>query len=103
MALNAAQTRLYVVNDQADTIDVIDTSGNAILETIPVLPRGSVLPAALEKYKGANPNSVALSPDEKLLYATIGNLNAVAVIALGARDRGSRWLDSFRPVGTRPP
>ena len=37
MTLNAAQTLLYVVEDQSDTIDVIDTAKNAILETIPVI------------------------------------------------------------------
>ena len=37
MTLNAAQTLLYVVEDQSDTVDVIDTARNAILETIPVL------------------------------------------------------------------
>jgi len=101
MTLNAAQTLLYVVNDQADTVDVIDTTSNAILETVPVLPRGSVLPAALEKYKGANPNSVALSPDEKMLYVTDGNLNAVSVIALGAGNRGSKVVGLI-PTGWYP-
>jgi len=101
MTLNAAQTLLYVVEDQADTIDIIDTAGNAILETIPVLPRGSVLPSALEKYKGANPNSVALSPDEKLLYVTNGNLNAVTVIALSASNRGSKVVGLI-PTGWYP-
>jgi DNA-binding beta-propeller fold protein YncE len=101
MTLNAAQTLLYVVDDQADTIDVIDTVRNAILETIPVLPRGSVLPTALEKYKGANPNSVALSPDEKLLYVTNGNLNAVAVIALSASNSGSKVVGLI-PTGWYP-
>ncbi|MGA9048956.1 MAG: beta-propeller fold lactonase family protein [Dehalococcoidia bacterium] len=101
MTLNAAQTLLYVVDDQADTVDVIDTVNNAILETIPVLPRGSVLPAALEKYKGANPNSVALSPDEKLIYVTDGNLNAVTVIALSASNSGSKVVGLI-PTGWYP-
>lgn len=101
MTLNAAQTLLYVVNDQADTVAVIDTARNTVLETVPVLPRGSVLPAALEKYKGANPNSVALSPDEKSLYVTDGNLNAVSVIALSASNKGSRVVGLI-PTGWYP-
>jgi DNA-binding beta-propeller fold protein YncE len=101
MTLNIAQTLLYVVSDQADTIDVIDTARNTILESIPVLPRGSVLPASLEKYKGANPNSVALSPDEKLLYVTMGNLNAVAVITLSANNRDSKVVGLI-PTGWYP-
>ena len=63
MTLNAAQTRLYVVEDQSDTVDIIDTAKNAILETIPVIAHTSVLPVALAEYKGANPNSATLSPD----------------------------------------
>src|ERR1022692_2572976 len=36
MTLSAAQSLLYVVEDQSDTIDIIGTANNAILETIPV-------------------------------------------------------------------
>ena len=37
MTLNAAQSLLYVADDQSDTVEVIDTAKNAILETIPVM------------------------------------------------------------------
>src|ERR1035438_5696275 len=80
MTLNAAQTLLYVVEDQSDTVDVIDTKTNAIRETISVV--APFLPASLQKYKGANPNSVTLSLDETQLYVTDGNLNCVSVVAL---------------------
>src|SRR6185436_11934240 len=50
MTLNAAQSLLYVVEDQSDTIDVIDTAKNAILETIPVI--ASAVPQRLAQYKG---------------------------------------------------
>jgi len=92
MTLNAAQTRLYVAEDQSDTVDVIDTATNTIVETIPVIAPASVVipkpteaqvPFTGEKYTGANTNSVALSPDEKQLYVTNGNLNSIAVVALG--------------------
>ncbi len=61
MTLNAAQSMLYVVEDQSDTVDVIDTATNAVVQTIPVI--AAVLPTSLTQpgYKGANPNSVALS------------------------------------------
>jgi YVTN family beta-propeller protein len=75
MTLNAAQSLLYVAEDQSDTVDVIDTATNAILETIPVMGSASLLPSSLGQYKGANANSVALSPDEKQLYVTNGNLS----------------------------
>ncbi len=74
---------------------------NAILETIPVLAHASVLPASLAQYKGANPNSVTLSPDEKQLYVTLGNLNAVAVVALGGTNSGDQVVGLI-PTGWYP-
>ena len=101
MTLNAAQTVLYVADDQADTIDVIDTARNTILETIPVLAHAAVLPATLAPYKGANPNSVTLSPDEKNLYVTLGDLNAVAVVALTGANAGDQVVGLI-PTGWYP-
>lgn len=101
MTLNAAQSLLYVVEDQSDTIDVIDTTKNVIVETIPVIAPASVLPAALTQYTGANSNSVTLSPDEKQLYVTNGNLNCIAVVALGAMNKGSRVVGLI-PTGWYP-
>jgi YVTN family beta-propeller protein len=82
MTLNAAQSLLYVVEDQSDTIDVIDTAKNAVIETIPIIAPAAALPAALAKLTGATPTSVTLSPDEKQLYVTNGNFNCVAVVDL---------------------
>lgn len=80
MTMNKAQTRLYVAEDQSDSVDVIDTATDSIVETIRVM--APLLPQRLEGYTGANPNSVALSPDEKQLWVTNGNLNCISVIAL---------------------
>ena len=101
MTLNATQTRLYVAEDQSDTVDVIDTRSNAILETIPVIVTAPVMPAWLEHYKGANPNSVTLSPDEKQLYVTNGTLNCVAVVALSGANGGGRVVGLI-PTGWYP-
>jgi YVTN family beta-propeller protein len=101
MTLNAAQTRLYVVEDQSDSIDVIDTRTNTIVETIPVLAHPSVLPASLAQYSGANPNSVALSPDEKQLYVTLGTLNSIAVVGLGGTNSEDRVIGLI-PTGWYP-
>jgi len=101
MTLNGAQSLLYVVEDQSDTVDVIDTANNSILETIPVIAHESVLPAWLAQYKGANPNSVTLSPDEKNLYVTLGNLNSVAVIELGGKNSGDHVVGLI-PTGWYP-
>jgi DNA-binding beta-propeller fold protein YncE len=99
MTLNAAQSLLYVVEDQSDTIDVIDTTNSTILETIPVI--ASAVPARLAHYKGANPNSVTLSPDETRLYVTNGNLNCIAVVALNGTNRGDHVMGLI-PTGWYP-
>jgi len=99
MALNRAQSLLYVAADQSDTVDVIDTAKNAVLESIPVI--ATLIPTRLAQYRGANPNSVTLSQDETQLYVTNGNLNCVAVIAL----RGSSSNDhviGLIPTGWYP-
>ena len=101
MTLNTAQTLLYVVEDQSDLVSVIDTAKNTILESIPVLAHEDVLPASLAKYKGANPNSVTLSPDEKKLYVTLGNLNSVAVIELSGKNSGDQ-VEGLIPTGWYP-
>jgi len=69
--LNAA--RHSVCRRRSDGyVDVIDTVRNAVSATIPLLARTSLLPPSLRSYTGANPDSVALSPDEKQLYVTNG-------------------------------
>ena len=58
MTLNAAQTRLYVAEDESDTVDVIDTNPGdtgkwkTVLETIPAIAPPSVsasVPALQQK------------------------------------------------------
>ncbi len=99
MTLNAAQSLLYVAEDQSDTVDVIDTKTNAVIETIPVI--APLLPSKLAQFKGANTNSVALSPDENELYVTNGNLNCVAVISLDGASANHRVIGLI-PTGWYP-
>ncbi len=105
MTLNRTQTRLYVAEDQSDTIDVIDTNPNdgialnTVLETIAITR--SVVPSSLTTYTGANTNSVTLSPDETQLYVTNGNLNSVAVVALTGTDKKDQ-LVGLIPTGWYP-
>ena len=101
MTLNAAQTLLYVVEDRTDTVDVIATASNAIIETIPVIAPPGVLPTALAKYTGANSDSATLSPDEKQLYVTNGNLNCIAVVALTGTNSGDQVVGLI-PTGWYP-
>ncbi|WP_198419377.1 beta-propeller fold lactonase family protein [Geomonas terrae] len=101
MTLNKDQSLLYVVEDQTDTVDVIRTADNAIVGTIPVIAPASVLPASLAELRGANPNSVTLSPDEKRLFVTNGNLNSVAVVDLND-TRASGAVVGLIPTGWYP-
>ncbi len=75
MVLSADQLRLYVVNGDLDEIEVIDTTRDVVRGRISVARPGY-------KYKGSSPNSLALSPNGRTLYATLGGENAVAVIAM---------------------
>ncbi len=106
MTLNADQSLLYVVEDQSDTVDVIDTMTNEIISTIKLITRDidstPVMPPSLAlRYTGANPNSVTLSPDETQLYVTFGNLNCVAVVALNGADDGGEVVGLI-PTGWYP-
>jgi YVTN family beta-propeller protein len=101
MTLNAAQSLLYVVEDQSDTVDVIDTATNAIVETISVIAPPFLLPTALAPFTGANPNSATLSPDETQLYVTNGNLNAIAVVALSGTNKNDQVIGLI-PTGWYP-
>ncbi len=81
MILNRAQNRLYVASDNADTVVVIDTASNQVVENIAVLAPRAVFPHP-ETFKGANPNNLALSPDQGTLFVSNGGANSVAVVQL---------------------
>ena len=102
MILNAARTRLYVANSDADTVSVIDTSRDRVIETIGVRLAEKALP-------GSSPESLALSANGSTLYVANAHSNAVAVVALsreGARngDRGSdraRRAEEMTSIGRK--
>jgi YVTN family beta-propeller protein len=78
MILSANQRWLYVSNGDLDEIEVIDTTKDVVNSRISLARPGY-------KYKGSNPNSLALSPDGTQLYATLGGENAVAVINVATK------------------
>jgi YVTN family beta-propeller protein len=91
MLLDRAGRNLFVVNASDDTVSVIDTGHRQVVDEIPVAaPRG--LLGNRSGLKGANPNGLALSPDERTLYVTNGGTNSVAVVRLALvremRERG---------------
>ena len=82
MVFNNARTRLYVANSDGDSVSVIDTSLDRVVETISVrLSEKSLL--------GASPEGLALSADGATLYVANARSNAVAVVALGPAARGA--------------
>ncbi|GAC1412568.1 MAG: alkaline phosphatase family protein [Burkholderiaceae bacterium] len=84
MVLNKAQTKLYVASDNADVLSVIDTAKNIVTAMVPTVAPTGLLSPAQAKYKGAAPNAVALSADEKTVYVANRGTNSLAVISLAA-------------------
>ncbi|MGA2248747.1 MAG: hypothetical protein ABSH48_27650, partial [Verrucomicrobiota bacterium] len=116
MTLNKAQTLLYVAEDESDTVDVIDLNPldkgspsqnqpatvNTVIESIPVIaPPADLASFSLTQFTGANTNSVTLSPDEKTLYVTNGNLNNIAVVQLTGTNHGDQ-VAGLIPTGWYP-
>jgi YVTN family beta-propeller protein len=87
MVLNASQSKLYVAQDNTDSVGVIDTSTNQVVDNISVTAPHGVLPAKESSFKGNDTNSVTLSKDEKWLYVTNGAMNDVAVVELGNQEQ----------------
>jgi DNA-binding beta-propeller fold protein YncE len=88
MTLDKKQQRLYVAQDNADQVAIIDTSKNTVIDTIDARAPEGMLPN--RKYTGAATSAVTLSPDGRTLYAVNTGANAIAVIPLtgGGRGRG---------------
>ena len=79
MTFNAAQTTLYVAQDNADEVAVINVASNSVTAEIDTrAPSGLIT----SKVTGAAPIAVTLSPDGGTLYAVNDGANSVAVIPL---------------------
>jgi YVTN family beta-propeller protein len=92
LAWDEAHQRLYVANSNSDSISVIDTATNRLVETFAVQPFA-------RKVAGLAPEAVALSPDGKTLYVACAGINAVAVLdVFGAHPR----VQGLIPTGWYP-
>src|SRR5262249_59443530 len=80
MALNQAQSTLYVAQDNTDEVAVIDTASNAVTDTIDTRAPAGMLHGP--RYTGAAPFAVTISPDGRTLYAVNDGANSIAVIPL---------------------
>jgi YVTN family beta-propeller protein len=94
LTLDKAQAKLYVSQDNADQVAVIDTSTNAIIAKIDARAPAGLLTQPREgfgfgefgkpapHYTGAGTFATTISPDGKTLYAVNAGSNSVAVIPL---------------------
>ncbi len=92
LALAPNQRHVLVANAAGDTISVLDTRTDEVVETISLRWQ----PA---DYFGASPNAMAFDPSGQTLYVCNGTQNAVAVMAF--RPGNSKLLGLI-PVGWFP-
>ena len=97
MTLDAAQNKLYVAQDNADQVAVIDTATNKVIDTIDTRGPAGLLgddrdgddrdrERGSRRYTGASPIAVRIAPDDKTLYAVNDGANSVAVIPLTGKN-----------------
>ncbi len=97
--------RLYAALDNTDSVAVIDTTADRVIEDIPTAGPPT---AAAKALGGAGSNALALSPDGRTLLVTNGGENALAFIRLGALAAGepgggaASAVTGFVPTGWYP-
>ena len=91
LLLNRDQSTLYVANAQSDTLSMIDTADDVVKNTLLLRPGTS------RGLPGVTPTSLAFSPDQKTLYVTLSDMNAVGVV-----DVASFTLTGMIPAGWYP-
>jgi YVTN family beta-propeller protein len=92
LALDDTRHLLYVTNSNSDTISVLDTAKNAVVDTISVEP-------FVHDVAGISPEALTLSKDGKHLYVACSGINAVAVFGLN----GTRMkMEGLIPTGWYP-
>ncbi len=101
MLLNPAQTRLFVALDNSDAVATIDTTSHGVLEQIDTTAPEQVF-GNRKGFKGSNPNSLSLSPDETTLFVTNGGSNSVAVIRLDNEKHRHSNVIGLLPTGWYP-
>jgi DNA-binding beta-propeller fold protein YncE len=101
MVLNRSESLLFVAQDNIDSVAVIDTGSNRVVQNIAVTAPAGLLPPWKTKFKGNDTNSVTLSRDEKLLYVTNGWMNDVAVIQISSTPQQSKVVGLI-PTGWYP-
>ncbi len=91
MILSKDQSHLWVANAQSDTLSLIDTKTDQVTGTVLLRPGTS------RGLPGVSPTALCLSSDEKTLYVTLADMNAVGVV-----DVASLTLKGMIPAGWYP-
>ncbi len=91
MLLNKDQSQLWVANAQSDTLSVIDTKADKVTGTVLLRPGTS------RGLPGVSPTALCFSADEKTVYVTLADMNAVGVV-----DVASLTLKGMIPAGWYP-
>ena len=109
LTLDASENRLYVAQDNADQVAVIDTHSNTVVAKIDARAPEGLLPEddahnvklwhenKSARYTGAATFAVTLAPDGKTLYAVNSGSNSIAVIQVknsGHRSRSGNEPDA---------
>jgi len=81
MILDREGKYLYAALATDDMVAEINTATNQVVENIDTTAPRAIF-ANPARLMGSNPNSLALSPDEKTLYVTNGGANSIAVADL---------------------
>ena len=91
LLLDRSQRRLFVANADSDTVSVVDTATDRVVSTL------LMRPSVARDLAGCTPTSLALSADERRLFVTLADLNAIAVV-----DLTTEQLSGFIPTGWYP-
>jgi DNA-binding beta-propeller fold protein YncE len=86
---------LYVVNGNSDDVSIVDTRAGSARATIGVDP-------FKQRRAGVAPTAVAVAPDGRRFYVTLGGANAVAVYDLTANDARAARFRGMIPTGWYP-
>jgi YVTN family beta-propeller protein len=98
MTMDASQSRLYVAQDNADEVAVINTATNTVVRQIDARAPLGMLPNT--KYTGAATFAVTLSPDGTTLYAVNSGANSIAVIPLSGKNANT--VNGLIPTAYEP-
>jgi DNA-binding beta-propeller fold protein YncE len=98
MTLDHSQATLYVAQDNADQVAVIDTVANQVIEKIDARAPEKLLKK--QPYTGAATTAVTLSPDGGTLYAVNSGSNSIAVIGLNGKK--GHDVDALIPTAYEP-